>query len=58
MEDLGAESLDFLDIVFKIERSFTSRSPGVKWREWRVAMATTIRPRGHRPEAGLVRLRD
>ena len=30
MEDLGAESLDFLDIVFRLERAFSVKIPDRK----------------------------
>jgi len=60
MEDLGAESLDFLDIVFKIERSFNVQiTRGEMERAARGDMSDDeFAPGGIVSEAGLARLRE
>jgi acyl carrier protein len=60
MEDLGAESLDFLDIVFKIEQTFEIEiTRGEMERAARGAMSEEeFAPGGVISEAGLARLRE
>lgn len=60
MEDLGAESLDFLDIVFKIERAFDIQiTRGEMERAARGDMSEEdFAPGGVISTAGLVRLRE
>jgi hypothetical protein len=60
MEDLGAESLDFLDIVFKLERAFNIQiTRGEMERAARGDMTEEeFAPGGVISEAGLVRLRE
>lgn len=60
MEDLGAESLDFLDIVFKLERAFDIQiTRGEMERAARGTMSDEeFAPEGVISEAGLVRLRE
>jgi acyl carrier protein len=60
MEELGAESLDFLDIVFKLERAFDIQiTRGEMERAARGDMSEEeFAPNGVISEAGLVRLRE
>jgi acyl carrier protein len=60
MEDLGAESLDFLDIVFKLERAFGIQiTRGEMERAARGDMTDEeFAPAGVISEAGLARLRE
>lgn len=60
MEDLGAESLDFLDIVFKIERAFDIQiTRGEMERAARGDMSEDdFAPGGVISTAGLARLRE
>jgi acyl carrier protein len=60
MDDLGAESLDFLDIVFKIERAFDIQiTRGEMERAARGDMSDEeFAPGGVISEAGLQRLRQ
>ena len=60
MEDLGAESLDFLDIVFKLEQSFGIQiTRGEMERAARGEMSDEeFAPGGVISEAGLERLRQ
>jgi len=60
MEDLGAESLDFLDIVFKLERAFGIQiTRGEMERAARGDMTDEeFAPSGVISEAGLARLRE
>ncbi len=60
MEDLGAESLDFLDIVFKLERAFGIQiTRGEMERAARGDMSDEeFAPAGVISEAGLARLRE
>jgi acyl carrier protein len=60
MEDLGAESLDFLDIVFKLERAFDIQiTRGEMERAARGNMSDEeFAPGGVVSEAGLARLRE
>jgi acyl carrier protein len=60
MADLGAESLDFLDIVFKLERAFEIQiTRGEMERAARGDMSEEeFAPRGVISEAGLARLRE
>jgi hypothetical protein len=60
MADLGAESLDFLDIVFRLERDFSIEiTRGEMERASRGDMsAEEFAPSGVISEAGLVRLRE
>jgi acyl carrier protein len=60
MDDLGAESLDFLDIVFKLERAFGIQiTRGEMERAARGDMSEEeFAPRGVLSEAGLARLRE
>ena len=60
MEDLGAESLDFLDIVFRIEREFSIQiTRGEMERASRGDMsADEFAPGGVISERGLERLRE
>ena len=60
MEDLGAESLDFLDIVFKLERTFDIQiTRGEMERAARGDMSDDeFAPGGVISEAGLARLRE
>jgi acyl carrier protein len=60
MGDLGAESLDFLDIVFKLERAFSIQiTRGEMERAARGNMADEeFAPAGVISEAGLARLRE
>ena len=60
MEDLGAESLDFLDIVFKRERAFDIQiTRGEMERAARGDMSEDdFAPNGVLSEAGLARLRE
>ncbi len=60
MEDLGAESLDFLDIVFKLERAFDIQiTRGEMEHAARGSMSDEeFAPAGLISEAGLARLRE
>jgi acyl carrier protein len=60
MEELGAESLDFLDIVFKLERAFDIQiTRGEMERAARGTMSDEeFAPSGIISEAGLARLRE
>ncbi|HYI01138.1 acyl carrier protein [Hyalangium sp.] len=60
MGDLGAESLDFLDIVFKLERAFDIQiTRGEMERAARGSMSDEeFSPGGVISEAGLARLRE
>jgi len=60
MDDLGAESLDFLDIVFKLERAFDIQiTRGEMERAARGDMtAEEFAPKGVISTAGLARLRE
>ena len=60
MEDLGAESLDFLDIVFKLERAFDIQiTRGEMERAARGDMSEDeFAPNGVISDAGLARLRE
>jgi len=60
MEELGAESLDFLDIVFKLERAFGIQiTRGEMERAARGIMSDEeFAPSGVVSEAGLARLRE
>jgi acyl carrier protein len=60
MDDLGAESLDFLDIVFRIERDFGIEiTRGEMERASRGEMSQEeFAPNGVISEAGLTRLRE
>jgi acyl carrier protein len=60
MEELGAESLDFLDIVFKLERAFDIQiTRGEMERAARGDMSEDeFAPNGVLSEAGLARLRE
>lgn len=60
MGELGAESLDFLDIVFKLERAFDIQiTRGEMERAARGAMSDEeFAPGGLISEAGLARLRE
>ncbi|WP_224240962.1 phosphopantetheine-binding protein [Hyalangium gracile] len=60
MEELGAESLDFLDIVFKLERAFDIQiTRGEMERAARGTMSDEeFAPGGVISEAGLTRLRE
>src|SRR5687768_13442710 len=60
MSDLGADSLDFLDIVFKLERAFDVQiTRGEMERAARGDMdEESFAPGGVISEAGLARLRD
>jgi acyl carrier protein len=60
MEELGAESLDFLDIVFKLERAFDIQiTRGEMERAARGDMSDEeFAPGGLISEAGLARLRE
>lgn len=60
MDDLGAESLDYLDIVFRLERAFGIQiTRGEMERAARGDMAEEeFAPAGIISEAGLVRLRE
>ena len=60
MEDLGAESLDFLDIVFKVERAFGIQiTRGEMERAARGDMdPDAFAPDGVISDAGLARLRE
>ena len=60
MEDLGAESLDFLDIVFKIEQTFDIEiTRGEMERAARGTMSDEeFAPGGLVSDAGLTRLRE
>lgn len=60
MDDLGAESLDFLDIVFRIEQMFAIQiTRGEMERAARGDMsADEFAPKGVISEAGLARLRE
>ncbi len=60
MDDLGAESLDFLDIVFRLEREFDIQiTRGEMERASRGDMsADEFAPGGVISEAGLTRLRE
>jgi acyl carrier protein len=60
MDDLGAESLDFLDIVFKLERAFNIQiTRGEMERAARGDMtAEEFAPGGVISETGLTRLRE
>ncbi len=60
MEELGAESLDFLDIVFKLERAFDIQiTRGEMERAARGTMSDEeFAPAGLISEAGLARLRE
>ncbi len=57
--DLGAESIDFLDIVFRLEREFMIRIPrGELFSELIFQDVTTILEDGHVTDAGLATLRS
>ena len=57
--DLGAESIDFLDIVFRLEREFTIRIPrGELFSELLFQDVTQILEDGHVTDAGLAALRS
>ncbi len=57
--DLGAESIDFLDIVFRLEREFMIRIPrGELFSELIFQDVTTILEDGHVTDAGLAALRS
>ena len=57
--DLGAESIDFLDIVFRLEREFMIRIPrGELFSELLFQDVTQILEDGHVTEAGLAALRS
>src|SRR5262249_41495623 len=57
--DLGAESIDFLDIVFRLEREFMIRIPrGELFSELLFEDVTTILEDGHVSDAGLAALRS
>jgi acyl carrier protein len=57
--DLGAESIDFLDIVFRLEREFMIRIPrGELFSELLFADVTQILEDGHVTDAGLAALRS
>src|SRR5205823_8685549 len=60
MEELGAESLDFLDIVFRLERAFDIQiTRGEMERAARGDMSNEeFAPRGEISEKGLLRLRE
>lgn len=60
MEELGAESLDFLDLVFKLERAFDIQiTRGEMERAARGTMSDEeFAPSGVVSEAGLARLRE
>jgi acyl carrier protein len=60
MDDLGAESLDFLDMVFKLERAFGIQiTRGEMERAARGTMSDDeFAPGGVISEAGLTRLRE
>ncbi len=60
MDELGAESLDFLDIVFKLERAFDIQiTRGEMERAARGTMSDEeFAPAGLISEAGLARLRE
>ncbi len=60
MDDLGADSLDFLDIVFKLERAFKIEiTRGEMERAARGAMSEEeFAPSGVISDAGLARLRE
>ncbi len=60
MDELGAESLDFLDIVFKLERAFDIQiTRGEMERAARGTMSDEeFAPAGVISEAGLTRLRE
>jgi acyl carrier protein len=60
MEDLGAESLDFLDVVFKLEQTFHIQiTRGEMERAARGDMSEDeFAPGGVLSEAGLARLRE
>jgi acyl carrier protein len=60
MDDLGAESLDFLDIVFKLERAFDIQiTRGEMERAARGDMSEEeFAPQGVISDAGLARLRE
>jgi acyl carrier protein len=60
MDELGAESLDFLDIVFKIERAFEIQiTRGEMEKAARGDMSEEVfAPGGEISEAGLARLRE
>ena len=57
--DLGAESIDFLDIVFRLEREFMIRIPrGELFSELLFQDVTQILENGHVTDAGLAALRS
>jgi hypothetical protein len=57
--DLGAESIDFLDIVFRLEREFAIRIPrGELFSELLFQDVTKILEDGHVTDAGLAVLRS
>jgi acyl carrier protein len=57
--DLGAESIDFLDIVFRLEREFMIRIPrGELFSELLFADVTQILEDDHVTDAGLAALRS
>lgn len=60
MDDLGAESLDFLDIVFKLEQQFNIQiTRGEMERAARGSMTEEeFAPKGVISEKGLIRLRE
>jgi acyl carrier protein len=60
MDDLGAESLDYLDVVFKLEQTFAIQiTRGEMERAARGDMSDEdFAPRGLISEAGLARLRE
>jgi acyl carrier protein len=57
--DLGAESIDFLDIVFRLEREFMIRIPrGELFSELLFQDVTQVLEDGHVTDAGLATLRS
>jgi acyl carrier protein len=57
--DLGAESIDFLDVVFRLEREFMIRIPrGELFSELLFQDVTQILEDGHVTDAGLAALRS
>jgi acyl carrier protein len=57
--DLGAESIDFLDVVFRLEREFMIRIPrGELFSELLFQDVTPILEDGHVTDAGLAALRS
>jgi len=57
--DLGAESIDFLDIAFRLERAFTIRIPrGELFSEHVLALCAKIMQNGHTTAEELAALRS